>query len=701
MAGKGVACVAAVSASEVEFGLVFPDAKSASSFNQHLILRLCSSVFAEVTSAACMLQEYDRLAAAWQTVERQAEAQIRQKQNCSEAFLLVFRQADQQQPSSSSSSSSSGSGNSKGKGARGSSSGSNNNNNGSGRKSSLALESVAAAAAGAAAAGAAAGAAAAAQEGGEPDAAETAEVAAAAASAAAEAAAAAAAAVQVTLPVCYIRISQDEFIFPMEEQQELQWWGSSPEGEKRLYRIKFAAAAAAADAAEQQQQQQQEAAGKRFLDAYQLTLAEVCSKCRLSPQIDIDKQMGYVGRFDSSAKDDEREGMQIDDAESDPSDDEEQFPVVARDPTRDLLRSSPNSMVNELLEAGNMQSVVFRVGGGPPGGLGERRDMQVLRFDESGKHSVVAVVDGSKLSYNGKAIEPNAAMLHDCEERLVLLDGSDKGAAFLLDIEAEKVLGRLRAEGQEIRQVMPTTAAAKTSGDATFLGLNTRSFFLMDTRIREGTARKQTYTYSQNQGFSCGATNEEGHIVIGSDKGALRLYDGKTNAENSFKRAKTQLAGFRDPILHVAVTRDGAWILATCAHYLLLYPVRLATTEKTGFVSPLGSLKPKPIVLRLSVQDISKFNLQSCSFKKAEFDQEETSIVTSTNNLVIIWDFVAVKNGKTDAYQVRRISDYIKDLAFISTKDKEAEAVVLVTPCAVTTRGVRRVYQDCESEPDT
>ncbi|KAL8451109.1 hypothetical protein Emed_002147 [Eimeria media] len=172
-------------------------------------------------------------------------------------------------------------------------------------------------------------------------------------------------------------------------------------------------------------------------------------------------------------------------------------------------------------------------------------------------------------------------------------------------------------------------------------------------------------------------TNEEGHIVLGSDKGVLRLYDGKTNAEQTFKRAKTQLAGFRDPVLHVAVTRDGAWILATCARYLLLYPVRLTTTEKTGFVTPLGTLKPKPFVLRLSLEDVSKYNLQSCSFKKAEFDEEESTIVTSTNNLVIIWDFVAVKNGKTDAYQVRRISDYIKDLAFISTKNKEAEAVVL------------------------
>ncbi|KAL8451108.1 hypothetical protein Emed_002146 [Eimeria media] len=396
---------------ELEFGLVFPNELSASSFNQQLMMRLCSVAFGEVISSLCVLEEYDRLATTWRTVEAQAEAQIKEKHNCSEAFLLVFKHpvetpnnpaptATSTSSSSSSSNSSSssggggGNGGGKGKGGRGNNNNSNNNSSNNGRKNSIALETVAAAAAGAAAAGAAAGAAAAAGGEGEPAAAEAAEAAAAAATAAAEAAAAAAAAaVTVTLPLCYIRISQDEFIFPLPEQQELQWWGASPDGEKRLYRIKFtsaaaaaAAAAAAGDAAAaadlQQQQQAAAAAAKRFLDLYQLTLAEVTSKCRLSPQVDIDKQMGYAGKFETFAKvraDDEREGMQIDDADSDPSDDEEQFPVVARDPTRDLLRSSPNAMINELLEAGSKHSVVFRVGAGASGASVDRRDMQVLR----------------------------------------------------------------------------------------------------------------------------------------------------------------------------------------------------------------------------------------------------------------------------------------------------------------------------------
>ena len=80
---------------------------------------------------------------------------------------------------------------------------------------------------------------------------------------------------------------------------------------------------------------------------------------------------------------------------------------------------------------------------------------------------------------------------------------------------------------------------------------------------------------------------------------------------------------------------------ATCARYLLLYPVRLVVSEKTGFTAPLGALKPKPLVLRLDLKDISKYNLQECSFKRAEFDAKENHIVTSTNNLVIIWDFVS------------------------------------------------------------
>ena len=35
-------------------------------------------------------------------------------------------------------------------------------------------------------------------------------------------------------------------------------------------------------------------------------------------------------------------------------------------------------------------------------------------------------------------------------------------------------------------------------------------------------------------------------------------------------------------------------------------------------------------------------------------DQEETTIVTSSGNYVIAWDFKAVKKGKYDKYEIRK-----------------------------------------------
>lgn len=42
----------------------------------------------------------------------------------------------------------------------------------------------------------------------------------------------------------------------------------------------------------------------------------------------------------------------------------------------------------------------------------------------------------------------------------------------------------------------------------------------------------------------------------------LRLYDGKYSRPGVLKRAKTQLFGFGDPFLHVAVSTDGEWVLS-------------------------------------------------------------------------------------------------------------------------------------------
>eukprot|EP01070_Trichotokara_eunicae_P004748 Trichotokara_eunicae@DN4145_c0_g1_i2.p1 len=161
--------------------------------------------------------------------------------------------------------------------------------------------------------------------------------------------------------------------------------------------------------------------------------------------------------------------------------------------------------------------------------------------------------------------------------------------------------------------------------------------------------------------------------------GDLRLYDGKPNSEGRFKKAKTQLATVREPITAVDCTGDGSWILGTTRSYLVAIPTKLSSTGKTGFEVPLGKQKPPPRYLKINVQDMMKHGLTDLNFSPAKFDVDETSIVTSTGNLAVIWDFASVKRG-TPKYTIKVAENYIKD---VKVNPDDAGSVVVAYPTAL------------------
>ena len=57
----------------------------------------------------------------------------------------------------------------------------------------------------------------------------------------------------------------------------------------------------------------------------------------------------------------------------------------------------------------------------------------------------------------------------------------------------------------------------------------------------------------------------DGYVVVGSQDGQIRLYNGK-----QFTRANTAVPGLGAPITSVDVTYDGKWILATTKSYLMV-----------------------------------------------------------------------------------------------------------------------------------
>ena len=148
-------------------------------------------------------------------------------------------------------------------------------------------------------------------------------------------------------------------------------------------------------------------------------------------------------------------------------------------------------------------------------------------------------------------------------------------------------------------------------------------------------------------------TSMAGSLALGSYDGKIRLY------KQVGQDAKTLLPGLGDPIKAVEVSRDGLWVLATTQTYLLCVPT-MCSNGKTGFEHRMGKEKPNPLKLQLRATDIAKYRIGSIDFKPAKINNfsangEETSIVTSTGNFLITWNFKKVKRGILNEYQIKEL----------------------------------------------
>ena len=94
----------------------------------------------------------------------------------------------------------------------------------------------------------------------------------------------------------------------------------------------------------------------------------------------------------------------------------------------------------------------------------------------------------------------------------------------------------------------------------------------------------------------------------------------------------------------------------------------------------MGKEKPNPLKLQLKAQDIAKFRIRAIDFKPAKFNNfsangEETSIVTSTGNYLVTWNFKKVMRGVLNEYQVKELTTNPVDNQF----QLDREEKILVT----------------------
>merc|ERR1711915_262112 len=107
----------------------------------------------------------------------------------------------------------------------------------------------------------------------------------------------------------------------------------------------------------------------------------------------------------------------------------------------------------------------------------------------------------------------------------------------------------------------------------------------------------------------------------------------------------------------------------------------MCANGKTGFEHRMGKEKPNPKKLQIKAQDIAKHSIKNICFKPARFNNyssagEENSIVTSTGDYLITWNFKKIKQrGILNDYQIKKLDTSPVDNQFQVDRDEK----ILVT----------------------
>jgi len=289
---------------------------------------------------------------------------------------------------------------------------------------------------------------------------------------------------------------------------------------------------------------------------------------------------------------------------------------------------------------------------------------------------------------------PRRMMLHHGEDELLMLHPAkdEHKKVFEMDLGTGKIVSEWGTEDYPINEILPQSKYAPQTLTKTMVGMNRVGFFMMDPRLPGASKRVPEKTFfslaSHPPGFTCAATTANGEIVLGTEKGEVRLYDSKKLAEGKpgdmserQPRAKTTFIGYGDPIKGLDVTHDGKWIVATCSKYLLLIKTDDASGN-SGYVKSIGKNKVAPRRLHLKPKDMRA--LGDIDFTPAKFDlgdDSEKSIVTSTGPFVITWNFLKAKQNKLDYYRIVRLPDVVVADQF---RFGDADSVVVAMPDDVT-----------------
>ena len=161
----------------------------------------------------------------------------------------------------------------------------------------------------------------------------------------------------------------------------------------------------------------------------------------------------------------------------------------------------------------------------------------------------------------GQIIEPRNITLHNNESSMLFLDSKNNNRVISYDLEKGQIADEFHTEealGElGVDQVVNEMKNGQTTASRVFQGMNQRNMFTLDPRLNTADRIATSRPYKTDPMFACMATSEGGQLALGSYDGKIRLY------KQVGQDAKTLLPGLGDHIIHLEVSRDGCWVLAT------------------------------------------------------------------------------------------------------------------------------------------
>ncbi|KAI7867919.1 VID27 cytoplasmic protein-domain-containing protein [Spinellus fusiger] len=377
-------------------------------------------------------------------------------------------------------------------------------------------------------------------------------------------------------------------------------------------------------------------------------------------------QYYVLGAYDDEAVDDYRNQILSEDTYSITEEEEEEEDYI--DSNEDGLREfMQEASKNTLLAVSHNhhRSMIVR---GNKIGIYQPSDLGKMRFS-----TLIP-----NIMHQESCIDtPSRILLHENEASLLLLTPSHPNQVLKMDLERGQIVETWNVDPENpIVNIASSYKYAQGTPEPTIMGITSSSVFKIDPR-QPGSCKIKENEHKQhriNSNFSALTTTATGKVAVASKKGDIRLFDdlGKT--------ARNILPLIGGPILHIDVTPQGRYVIATCATCLILVDVlhEQDEQERLGFeVAFDAQNKPMPLVLRLRPEHVVRMK-QPISFTPARFDMSsgEEKILTSTGSFVVVWDMKAVLAGRLVAYNLQKFDSTIVEGLFETTASQDIVVAV-------------------------